>query len=579
MFEFVYSKKRVHFLSAIGKGYESPKEIVPLLWTEHCLECAAPACYATCDRYKRRADGNCVRFVGGVSPVITEDGGVGAKCEFRTWAKIESQLKTRTISGKLYVMVYYIISVLGCIFRCCASLIRMAKLQKFVDDGWFSYRQKMINLLIRFKKPNYALSLIGKISNSDHNTVLLVDVKSQTKHLFREAVEVPVGESEFLVNIPPYESNKELYFINLHPADAEEHLTLTFKSLELLPTDFNKGKKIKLVVWDLDNTLWNGILVEGKNIKLNKDLVNLIKKLDSCGVVNSIVSKNDEKEVLVKLKELAIDDFFVFKKINWDPKSVNIAKTISQMNINADSVVFVDDNPFERNEVLLKLPSVTCLDPTEIEAFTHSARFKMIVTEDSKKRRNTYKMLESLKKEEDDWSGDINDFLRSCDICLTLSVPTDKAIPRCYELLQRTNQLNSSGRRLAIEEVRRMVDNDSYDCYVLNSSDKFGDYGIVGFLIVKLNGKEAVVTDFVISCRVANKKIEPSLINYLANKYGGTLFFDYKKTLRNGPMFSIIKELDMTKISSRGDIFVYKCKYDRDYPNIITIKDSTPYLN
>lgn len=577
MFEFIYSK--CPFLSAIGKGYEGKKEIVPLLWTEHCLECAAPACYSTCDRYKRRADGNCIRFVGGVSPVITEDGSVGAKCEFRTWAKIESQLKIRTINGKLYGLVYRIITVLGCFFRCCASLVRMTKLQKFIDDGWFSYRQKMINLLIRFRKPNYALSLIGKISNSDHKTVLLVDVKSQTKHLFREAVEVPVGESEFLVNIPPYESNKELYFINLHPADAEEHLTLTFNSLELLPTDFNKGKKIKLVIWDLDNTLWNGVLVEDKNVKLNKDLVELIKKLDSCGVVNSIASKNEEKDVLVKLKELAIDDYFVFKKINWHPKSVNIAKTISQMNINANSVVFVDDNPFERNEVLLKLPSVTCLDPTEIEAFTHSARFKMIVTEDSKKRRNTYKMLESLKKEEDDWNGDINDFLRSCDISLTISVPTDKVIPRCYELLQRTNQLNSSGRRLSMEEVRRIVDDNSYDCYVLNSSDKFGDYGIVGFLIVKLNDKEAVVTDFVISCRVANKKIEPSLINFLANKYGGTLLFNYKKTLRNGPMFSIINELEMAKMSSCGDMDVYKCKYNKDYPNILTIKDDTSYLN
>lgn len=574
MFEFIYSKTRIpDILPKISKEYKQKKKIVPLLWTEHCVECSAPACYATCDRYKHRADGDCIRFVGGITPYDSEEG-IGAKCEFRTWAKIESQLKISTISGSLYSFIYRVITLLGYFFRRCASLSPWRGLQMFIDEGWFSYRQKLINLSILHKKPVYALTLCGKVDNHEHKTILLVDVKSNSKHLFREAVDVPVGKSEFRLNIPPYESNKELYFINVHPANAEEHITLTFKSLELLPTDINKGKKIKLVIWDLDNTLWNGVLVESKDVKLTSQFVELIKKLDSCGIVNSIVSKNDEKEAMAKLKEFGIDDYFVFNKINWNPKSVNIANTISQMNINANTVVFVDDNLFERNEVLLKLPSVTCIDPSEIELFTHSERFKMVVTEDSKKRRNTYRMLESMKKEENEWTGDINDFLKSCDIRLSLSDPTENTIPRCYELLQRTNQLNSSGRRLTMEEVQNIVGSNHYDCYVLNSSDKFGDYGIVGFLIVKRDDKGAEVTDFVISCRVANKKIEPSIINYLAGHYGGEVLFDYKKTLRNGPMFNVIKELGMSKSSQSDNMDVYICKYSKDYPEIVSIKDN-----
>ena len=139
--------------------------------------------------------------------------------------------------------------------------------------------------------------------------------------------------------------------------------------------------------------------------------------------------------------------------------------------------------------------------------------------------------------------------------------------------MQRTNQLNSSGRRLSLDEVKKIIASDSYDCYVLNSSDKFGDYGIVGFLIVENKGEKNVVTDFVISCRVANKKIEPSVINYLAKKYGGEIAFNYKKTLRNGPMFNIIKELGMQKESVSQDTETYKCKYDPKFHNIVTIND------
>lgn len=575
MFEFIYSRKRIRNIgSEISKEYKDMPSVIPLLWTEHCVECSAPACYATCDRFKRREDGDCVRLVGGMTPVRTDDG-IGARCEFRTWAKIESQLKIRPLNGDKYAWAYKAITALGYFFRWCAAICPFHRLGKFIYDGWFSYRQKFITHRIAFSNPVYAVTLHGKVANDDHATTMLVDVKSGSSHLFRDAVEIPVGKSEFRVNIPPYESKKELYFINLHPANAEEHVALTFDRLELEPTDKTRGKKVKLVIWDLDNTLWNGVLIEDKDVRINQRFVELVKYLDSCGVVNSIVSKNNEEDAISKLEEFGISDYFVFKKINWEPKSVNIGKTIKQMNINANTVVFVDDNPFERNEVLLKMPSVTCVDPSEIEEFTKCSRFNMIVTEDSRKRRNTYKMMESMQKEEEEWSGDIDDFLRSCDIKLVLSSPTEKTIPRCYELLQRTNQLNSSGRRLTMDEVKALVADSGHDCYVLNSSDKFGDYGIVGFLIVDRTGEAARVTDFVISCRVANKKIEPTLINYFANKYGGSIMFDYKKTLRNGPMFSIIKELGMELASSADKVETYLCRHNDSYPKIVAVEDKT----
>lgn len=572
MFEFIFSSQQPNNLgSVIRQQYVSNAMIVPLLWTEHCVECAAPACYHTCKRYQKRTDGNCIRVQNGITPMIIE-GQVGAKITFRTWAKIESQLKIRALAGRQYASSYRLITGLGRFFRSLAALCPITHCQQFIDAGWFSYRQRYINYLLRNQPSMYALTLYGKVDNADRATKLLVDIKTDSELLYREAVEVPLGKTTFILHIPPYESTDALCFINIHPADAEEHVTLTFDELELRPTDITEGKKIKCIIWDLDNTLWDGVLIEDKEVKLNHDFVALIKHLDSCGIVNSIVSKNNEAEVMEKLKAFGIADYFVFKKINWNPKSVNIGKTIKQMNINADTMVFVDDNPFERNEVLLRFPTLTCVDPSEILAFSKCERFNMLVSEDSKKRRKTYQMLEAMTQEEENWTGDINDFLKSCLIKVQLSAPTEAQIPRCYELLQRTNQLNASGRRLSIEEVQAIVRSKDYDAYVLNSQDKFGDYGLVGFLVVDKRPQTPMVTDFVISCRVANKKIEPTVINHLAQKYGG-LLFAYKKTNKNGPMYKVIEELGMQRTETVDNGELYTHKFDPKYPVIVTLTE------
>lgn len=573
MFEFIYSNVRIpHIGRYIRKKYQLEKDYVPLLWTEHCVECAAPKCYSTCPRYQRREDGNCVRIAQGITPVIV-DNQLCVKAEFRTWAKMESQLKVATLSSKEYVQAYTIVTWLGYFFERLARCCPVCKISKIIYDGWFSYRQKYINYLIRNKKKLERLTLYGIVQNNDQQSTLLIDVKSASKLLFREAVSAPLGESSFNVSIPTYEDKDTLYFINIHPSNAEQHVTLTFKQLLLTPTDITEGKKIKCVIWDLDNTLWNGILVEDKHVQPKQEFVDLIKHMDNCGIVNSIVSKNNQEEVDAKLKEFGIADYFVFKKVNWDPKSVNVSKTIRQMNINPNTMVFVDDNPFERNEVSLSHPSMTCIDPSEMMEFSKCKRFNVVVTEDSKNRRHTYQMLESMKNEEEAWNGNIDDFLMNCHIKVQLSKPTDENIMRCYELLQRTNQLNSSGRRLSLEEVQRIVASDNYDTYVLNSSDKFGDYGIVGFMIVEKQEDGAHITDFVISCRVANKKIEPSVINYLAEKYDGKLYFHYKNTSLNGPMFKTIEELEMKKFMKKDEQVVYFHNFVKDFPRIVDISE------
>lgn len=578
MFEYLFAQspyKAFRLCSNIKKEYASSGRLVPLLWTEHCIECSAPLCYTTCPRFQKRADGHCIRFNGGVSPLKIETSVTGAELNFRSWAKLETQFKAYTISSKKYISTYKKITIVGAFFNRIARLCPFQSISHLIDAALFSLRQKYINRIAKHGKQEQALSLYLKVENGEQSFPMLIDVKSESKHIYRTAIDVPNGTSEFKIAIPPYSDPHELYFLNIHPVDADSTPSIAIYQLELMARDITEGKKIKCVIWDLDNTLWEGTLIEDKHVRIKPELVALIKHFDSCGIVNSIVSKNNKEEVNIILEQTGLSEYFVFPKINWLPKSVNINKIVQQMNINPDTILFVDDNPFELNEVSMSLPEITCIEPQDVVNFSKCERFNMVITSDSRKRRSTYKMLEAMILEEENWEGNIDDFLISCKIKLTISKPTESEIPRCFELLQRTNQLNSSGRRLSLEEVREFAYSDNADCYVLRSADKFGDYGIVGFVIIEKNQDKRCITDFVISCRVANKKIEPTLVNYFSGKYGGEIYFDFKKTTKNGPMFNIIVELNMTEVSSSSLLKKFKVLHNDDYPEIVEIVDLT----
>ena len=576
MFDYVFSSphvaRKVLKYAKIPKGNDG---IIPVVWSEHCIECAAPRCYATCPRYLARRDGHCVRVKHGISPCIKDNRIVTNVC-FLPWAKIECQIAGKPMRRNAYARVSKIVYVLGKALDLVAKCIPVTVIKRFIYDGWFSVRQRCLAKLGNGNL-NQPLLLEGEVVNVEKSTSLLVDMKTCDKFLFRSKVEISKSHSKFSVSLPPYADGKKLVFLDIHPVNVEATENVCFDSLALRLRLSQEGKKVKLVIWDLDNTLWNGILVETPDVVLRKEFAEMIKMLDAKGIVSSVASKNNFEQAWAKLRQLGLDEYFVFPKIDWNPKSVNIAKTIQQININADTVVFVDDNPVELQEVSLMLPSVTCVMPDEMGTLVKSERFNVVVTDESRKRRNTYKMIEAMKHEEEEWQGNIDEFIAQCHIMLKVLPPQKSNIKRCYELLQRTNQLNSSGRRLSFEEVEKLTFDNPNSCgYVLQASDKFGDYGIVGFLLTETNGEKMRVTDFVISCRVANRKIEPTLINELARTNGGEIEFVYSHTGLNEPMRRIVAELSMKKISDcdKEETSVYLHKYNPNYPRLVNIVSS-----
>jgi len=576
MFELQYSNKRISFDKIlVAEKASQGRQLLPMMWGEHCIECSAPECYGTCSRYEPRVDGHCRRFDNGIEPVSV-NGEYGFKVIFKPWAKLEAKIEKKQISLESYNRVYNKVSLFGHIGAVAARFLPGFKLKSKTYGAWETYRQKLLKKEEWIDISCMQTELVYSIINEKDDISLFIDLKGEDNTLLmREKIKLPKGKTTSSLVLDRYH---EASVINIHPADVEATVELTFEKLEVCIVNNiekkAKPKKVKCVIWDLDNTLWDGIFVESGKVEPKPEFVELIKLLDTKGIVNSIASKNNEEQVMPILENAGIADYFVFKKINWEPKSQNIQKTIKGMNINPNTIVFVDDNPFERDEVRSLIPDVTCVDPAEIISLSKTDRFDVPISEESTKRRETYKMLEQLNKEQEAWTGNIDSFLLSCHITLTVSKPTGINVARCYELLQRTNQLNSSGRRLSMEEVQDIVNSGKYDCYVMESSDKFGDYGIVGFMIVSVK-ENPRITDFVISCRVANKKIEPTLINYLAKKYGGEILFDFKKTKLNGPMKAVIDELQMEKKSENGEMEVYLHSHNDKYPHIVSLMDNT----
>lgn len=575
MYEFQFGKNNneaaYECISATKSRYPL---LMPAMWGEHCIECAAPHCYATCLRFQARRDAHCRRFVSGIE-AVEHHGALAARVNFKAWSKLECAVTPFFIPAEEYERIYRQSLVWGRTLAGIAAVMPGGKLKSKTTGAWNKLVSSLINRAAGKVSVTGPVQLKLAFHNEDKPTSLLVDCKKEDGGLAsREIIAVPMGDSSFCLEL---DTMNGTMWVNLHPADVEDSVELLITEAVLVPQESKAGsseKKVKCVIWDMDNTLWNGVLIENENVAPKPELVALIKRLDAMGIVNSIASKNNHEQVMNVLKQHGIDDLFVFPKINWDPKSANIAKTVKDMNINANTVVFVDDNPFEREEVKEMLPAMTCVDPADIESLAQGERFRVAVSAESAQRRQTYKMLEALKNEEEHWQGNIDTFLLNCRIALTLKRPQEDSIPRCYELLQRSNQLNASGRRLSMEELTALVHSPTDDCYVLESSDKFGAYGIVGVAIVN---KSAVprMTDFVISCRVANKKIEPTLVNYLAHKYGDVLRMDFLGTKLNGPMKRMITELGMKCLSKEGENEVYEHSYDKDFPKIVNVTDCT----
>ncbi len=336
-------------------------------------------------------------------------------------------------------------------------------------------------------------------------------------------------------------------------------------------------QKIKCVVWDLDNTIWDGILIEDKEVKLKQEAVEVIKELDRRGILQSISSKNNFDDAKAKLEELGLWEYFIYPKINWNSKSDAVGEIAKNINIGIDTLAFVDDQPFEREEVAFGHPEVLCIDGADISKIPEMERMvPTFITSDSANRRKMYQTDIVRNEVEQDFTGTKEEFLKTLDMKLTLRHAQVSDIQRMEELTVRTHQLNSTGYIYSYDDLTRLMKSDEYELIVAGLDDKYGTYGMIGMALIKKEEKVWELELLLMSCRVVSKGVGNIFMNHIintarANKVRFTAKF--VPSDRNRVMYITYKFNGFNEAGEEDGVKILEAdlSYDRKIPDYVTL--------
>ena len=267
---------------------------------------------------------------------------------------------------------------------------------------------------------------------------------------------------------------------------------------------------IKLIIWDLDETLWEGTLSEGA-VYLPEKNVSLIKDLTDFGIINSICSKNDTDAVTRQMTEFGVWDYFVFPSISWENKGPRIQAQIDRMALRPVNVLFIDDNHFNRQEALHHLPKIQTAGPEIIDdLIAYLDTLPNNKKDPAHKRLQQYKILEQKTKAAEVFESN-EEFLYASDIRVNIHKDCLTEKERILELILRSNQLNFTKKRIDLKELESILSNPGYECGYVSVKDNYGDYGIVRFYATHDQSLE----HFVFSCRTMGQMIEQYVYAYL----------------------------------------------------------------
>jgi len=327
-------------------------------------------------------------------------------------------------------------------------------------------------------------------------------------------------------------------------------------------TDEPKTKYIKLLVWDLDNTLWHGTLLEGDNVKIRDHVREALTTLDQRGILLSIASKNDHDAALRKLTEFGVHEYFLYPRMNWESKAANIKEIVTSINIGMDAVAFIDDDPFEREEVRHSLPDVMVLDASELMGLTEREEFvPPFITEDSAHRREMYRADIERKRAEDEFVGPSEEFLASLKMKFSIATAQEDDLQRAEELTVRTNQLNTTAYTYSYEELNQFRRSPDYLLLIAGLTDKFGDYGKIGLVLVKKSPDAWTIKLLLMSCRVMSRGVGTLLINHvlmLAREAGTHLQAEFRSNGRNRMMLVTYKFNGFKEKERLGDVILFE---------------------
>lgn len=441
-----------------------------------------------------------------------------------------------------------------------------------IDDAVFgSYATKTeTSFLYQLRKLNFELMNIA-----NHNTNFYIcDLAS---------IQNQVGKSNFF-HTSVYISTEMVVSLNVLPLVAQK----TVDILKVL-----NGKLKKCVILDLDNTVWGGIIGDDgiENIQIGSlgigkaftEFQYWIKKLKNRGIIVAVCSKNTEsiaKEPFEKHPDmvLRLEDISVFIA-NWENKADNIRDIQRILNIGFDSMVFLDDNPFERNLVRENISGITVPelpeDPAEYLEYLYTLNlFETNSFSDEDKERTKLYQIEAQRTVTKQKFTNEDDFLKSLDMISVVASFTKFNIPRVAQLSQRSNQFNLRSVRYTESDIENLAKSNEYATFAFTLEDKFGDNGLIAVVVLKKNSEtDLFIESWFMSCRVLKRGMENFMLNtlvaYSKNNGFERIIGEYIPTPKN----EIVKDhYQNLSFEQENDFWYLPLKAYKERTNYITLK-------
>lgn len=337
-------------------------------------------------------------------------------------------------------------------------------------------------------------------------------------------------------------------------------------------------RQVKCVVWDLDHTLWDGVLSEGDPVALKPGMRELLAALDARGILHSIASKNTHEDAMAQLEKFGIAHYFLYPQISWNPKSAAIGRIRESLNIGMDTLLFIDDQPFERDEAAAVHPALACMAAEDYPSLLADERLNpAVITEDAARRRLMYLEDMARQQEEEQFAGTPEAFLATLGMTLLIAPAGPGDLLRAEELTLRTNQLNSTGVTYDMAQLRAYMDSPEHQLLVCELSDKYGSYGKIGLALIERGASYDHIMLLLMSCRTVSRGIGGVLLSFLmqqAAAAGKRLRADFRRTERNRQMLVTYQFSNFREISRSDDgniLFENDLSHIAPYPAYITL--------
>lgn len=519
---------------------------LPTLWEDHCTECAVPDCYKSCTLYRPTRNGRCSRL----QTSNKDESGLLTITPLR-WAKLETPLIDISLRLPLHKIFKSLVPL-----RITVNLDGHRNLVEVFIYRFFSYVLRRIgNFLHNTKTRNYSYFIYGNL-NSKHESKVSLELSLRDFH-----TNETITKTNFLVEddaflIPIITANRTL-FLNKTNAPL---VSLSFREesvgLPIIVRDLGIVKRrkssvslenLKCVFWDLDNTLWEGRLLfmdNTENLKLKVGIRYLLETLNKQGILNVAVSKNIEDEANNALHQLGINTLFYKTSIGWQPKSKSISDNLEFLKFLPEHCLFIDDENFELQEVKSAIEGINVLharDVLEIYSLTLAPERSEITMD----RAQLYR-TEDRRLAESEGFESYYDFVKMANMSICF-YPMGSFIDRAYELFSRSNQLNLSGYKPTLNEIRSLSSGMTNYSFVAGLTDKYGDYGIVAAGLAEYSNDIIRIKNLAISCRAMSRYVELGIIRHLINRFCDRKFARieayFVKTPRNLPLETSLKAI------------------------------------